>query len=580
MSGTADDDSGVLSITVEGVLVDFVSTNNPDNPNEVSFITNLDLVDGDNFIDVVVKDVSMREVMQTHRVEVTTIDDEAPTVFWSPDDNRVIVSATEITPIEVRGIASDNIGVESITVEGVPVNFEVVTSRPDLSNPVEFSTTIDLVGGDNFIDVVVTDVNGNQVTDTHRVEINRRPIANAGPDQVVEQQSPEGAIVTLDGSASFDPDGDEITFFNWLLGRTFLGTEQVISVVLPSGINSVNLTVVSDTSSNIDTVVITVQDTTAPVLTVPSDIEIEATGELTVVDIGTATATDAADLDVSISNNAPQSFPLGETVVTWTATDDAGNSSTATQTITVTEPVDETPPVITVPADIEVEATGKLTVVDIGQATATDDRDGTVEITNDAPAEFQLGETVVTWSAVDSSGNTATATQLVTVVDTTAPEFNVNKIREVLYKHGHHHKHFKLAAVVSDINDLVDDAPNVDITVTGNQPKHHKNKWHKRSHWYKWYHWKRKQNYKIVARGDEWKVKLKPEINRYSEQPGVYTITVTVTDESGNSKTVTCNVEVKKPRYGYGYKKHHYYHHAYYKKPRKYSWGWNTKSWW
>ena len=34
----------------------------------------------------------------------------------------------------------------------------------------------------------------------------------------------------------------------------------------------------------------------------------------------------------SITNDAPEVFPLGETIVTWTATDASGNSASSTQT--------------------------------------------------------------------------------------------------------------------------------------------------------------------------------------------------------------------------------------------------------
>ena len=35
-----------------------------------------------------------------------------------------------------------------------------------------------------------------------------------------------------------------------------------------------------------------------------------------------------------MTNDAPQKFPLGNTLVTWTATDDASNTVSATQTVT------------------------------------------------------------------------------------------------------------------------------------------------------------------------------------------------------------------------------------------------------
>ncbi|MDE1868074.1 MAG: SBBP repeat-containing protein, partial [Thaumarchaeota archaeon] len=57
---------------------------------------------------------------------------------------------------------------------------------------------------------------------------------------------------------------------------------------------------------------------TLPQITAPPDMTVEATGVLTPVSIGQATATDAVKV-VSITNNAPSKFPLGATMITWTA---------------------------------------------------------------------------------------------------------------------------------------------------------------------------------------------------------------------------------------------------------------------
>ena len=86
------------------------------------------------------------------------------------------------------------------------------------------------------------------------------------------------------------------------------------------------------------------------------------------------------------------------------------------------QPDDVNAPVLTVPADVTVDATGDFTVVDIGMATAVDDIDADVMITNNAPDEFTIGITTITWAATDSSGNTAEGTQIVTVQTPPPPE--------------------------------------------------------------------------------------------------------------------------------------------------------------
>lgn len=101
-----------------------------------------------------------------------------------------------------------------------------------------------------------------------------------------------------------------------------------------------------DWAGNISTAAIAAFEVThaanLPVLTIPGDIIIEATGAGTAVSIGTATATGV--LPVTITNNAPTSFVLGVTTVTWTATDGDGRTVSKNQRVTV---IDTTPPQIT-----------------------------------------------------------------------------------------------------------------------------------------------------------------------------------------------------------------------------------------
>ena len=128
----------------------------------------------------------------------------------------------------------------------------------------------------------------------------------------------------------------------------------------------------------------------------------------------------------SPTNNAPATYPVGDTTVTWTVTDLAGNTATADQLVTIT---DTTPPTITAPDPVSVEATAVDTpasAVNLGSPTV-DDLVGIAagSLTNNAPDTYPVGDTTVTWTVTDLAGNTATADQLVTITDTTLPAFNV-----------------------------------------------------------------------------------------------------------------------------------------------------------
>jgi Concanavalin A-like lectin/glucanases superfamily/Secretion system C-terminal sorting domain/PQQ-like domain/PKD domain len=87
---------------------------------------------------------------------------------------------------------------------------------------------------------------------------NHAPIANAGPDIILYADSLSSALVTLDGSASSDKDGDTLTYI-WKQANTTLATGVRPIVRLPLGRHAVTL-IVADGKGGIDTdqVVITI----------------------------------------------------------------------------------------------------------------------------------------------------------------------------------------------------------------------------------------------------------------------------------------------------------------------------------
>ncbi|NNM23143.1 MAG: HYR domain-containing protein [Flavobacteriaceae bacterium] len=84
---------------------------------------------------------------------------------------------------------------------------------------------------------------------------------------------------------------------------------------------------------------------------------------------------------------------------------------------------DSAPPTIDCPSNITVDTDAgscEATGVNLGTPTTSDNCSGETT-SNDAPAQFPIGTTTVTWTATDAAGNIATCTQDVTVVDAEAP---------------------------------------------------------------------------------------------------------------------------------------------------------------
>jgi len=179
-----------------------------------------------------------------------------------------------------------------------------------------------------------------------------------------------------------------------------------------------------DSSNNDGVVITTMADVTPPELRLPADTTKEATSPAGAVVVYVATASDDVDgrLDVLCTPPSGATFALGRTDVACGAADAAGHSVSGSFAVTV---VDTTPPSLVPPKDLVAEATGPSTSVALGSPVVSDRADPEPTATTGASGPFTLGTHVILWTAVDASGNTATATQTVTVQDGTSPTITI-----------------------------------------------------------------------------------------------------------------------------------------------------------
>ncbi|HJQ22880.1 MAG TPA: HYR domain-containing protein [Blastocatellia bacterium] len=173
------------------------------------------------------------------------------------------------------------------------------------------------------------------------------------------------------------------------------------------------------------TFTVTVNDTQAPTITCPADItQSTDTGNCSaVVNYAAPTVSDNCP-GVGAATCTPASgsvFAKGTTQVTCNVTDAAGNTGSCSFNVTVK---DTEPPTITCPAAVtqSTDAGQCSAVVNYPAPTASDNCSGvTVSCSPASGSTFNKGTTPVNCTATDTSGNTASCSFAVTVVDTEKP---------------------------------------------------------------------------------------------------------------------------------------------------------------
>ncbi|MFT6213983.1 MAG: hypothetical protein ACJAS3_000372 [Roseivirga sp.] len=203
--------------------------------------------------------------------------------------------------------------------------------------------------------------------------------------------------------------GSEVVYFSTPI--TFTGNENETTLVV---------TDIHGNSSS-QTVKVRVEDNVAPVITTPADISVVATSAAGaavnyVAPVGTDNCSSTTILTAGLANGA--TFPLGTTLVTYTATDASDNTASASFNVEVAGLA----PQIVVPAAITVSTDAGVCGAIVNYAATETVGIPASVITYDIQpnSSFDVGTTTVTTTATNAVG-TSTSTFTVTVNDNEVP---------------------------------------------------------------------------------------------------------------------------------------------------------------
>ncbi len=207
--------------------------------------------------------------------------------------------------------------------------------------------SVTLPFGSWTISLIVNDGRVDSAADTMNVTIQDTvpPTLSVPPEKVDECAGPAGQTVDIGMATAEDACSEDTTITNNAPALYYLGTVFVTWTA-------------DDGNNNIaqGEQAVRIVDTTPPQITCPASVSVECeSASQSFISLLPATATDICSGTVLISNDrtpngadASGSYPLGQTVVTFIATDGSNNSSSCQTLITV---VDTTPPAISASAN-------------------------------------------------------------------------------------------------------------------------------------------------------------------------------------------------------------------------------------
>lgn len=335
----------------------------------------------------------------------------APVVVGSVDNVNPILVTNNVT------VALDANESASVTLAELVSAYSDNCTNISLSLSGQTSYSCADVGSVIGVSITATDGSGNTTTSIANVTVtDPNSYCNSAPVAVCQNLTVAANGVTAVASAndfdggSTDPDGDVMTYSVSPAGPYALGTTNVVLTVSdPAGLSS---------SCN---ATITVEDATNPVVnTQNTTIYVDANGDasITVADINNNSSDNVGIVSLSLDQTAFTCANLGVNTVTLTAVDAAGNSSSSTATVTVLDAINP----VAITKDITVSlSNGTVTITGADVNNGSSDNCG-ITVMNVYPNTFTCadgGNHVVTFIVEDASGNYATATANVNVIEST-----------------------------------------------------------------------------------------------------------------------------------------------------------------
>uniref|UniRef100_UPI0039AED4A9 Ig-like domain-containing protein n=1 Tax=Shewanella baltica TaxID=62322 RepID=UPI0039AED4A9 len=379
-----------------------------------------------NSIVISVSDGTLSASLPAFNLSVANVND-APTI-----SSTAVTTATQDTAYSYTLVAAD-------TDVGDVLTFSAVTKPSWLS----FNAATGLLSGTpsnsdvgaHPVTLRVTDTDGLTAEQSFSITVTNTNNAPVATSSTVTLEEDGSVMITL---TAVDADNDPLTYevvsqpesgtleqhgTVWLYTpeKDFNGTDMFSFIAKDAELSSepatvtINVTPVNDDPQAVDddyTLTSTANDMYA-LAVLANDVDVD--GDTLTIDGAAADIGSVQITSEGLSFTAPEAY-VGPVALRYTLSDGNKGRASAKVNVLIEGAESENQPVITLPDDVDVNATGLFTRVKLGFAKAVD-RNGhplPVSLVNDS-LFFAPGSDLAYWQAVDSDGNKAIKAQKVTV---------------------------------------------------------------------------------------------------------------------------------------------------------------------